>query len=89
MVKIMWALINEPTEADMLNLVKERIVQEFLISSATKTFEALRTCAMACCLVSRELKSRKQDDGSNSGQLKAAMGVGMGDALDYTIDTTG
>lgn len=44
---------------------------------------------MACCLVSRKLKSSKQDYWTNSGQLKAAMGDDVGGAFDYTVEITG
>lgn len=89
-VKIKWSPSKDTTEAHLLNLVKERrvsgVLQLFSHQDIGSTKNSRHGLLFGVC---RKLKSRKQDDGSNPGQLKAAMGDGFGCALDYTIEMTG
>lgn len=89
-VKIKWSPINDTTEAHMLKLVKERrvsgVIQLFSHQDVGSTKNLRHGLLFG---VSRKFKSSKQDDGSNSGKLKAAMVDCVGGALDYTIETTG
>lgn len=87
-VKIKWSPTKDTTEAHMLKLVKERRVSG--INQLFSHQDVGSTTNLRHGLLfgrSRKLRFSKQDDGSNSGQLKAAKGDGVGGALGYTIET--
>lgn len=86
-VKIKWSPTKDATEAHLLKLVKERKVSRVLQLFSHQDVGSTKNLRHGLLFgVSRKLKSSKQDDGSNSGQLNAD---GVGCALDSTIEITG
>lgn len=83
-VRVGWSPRNE---VKMLKLVKERKVSGVIQLFSHQDVDSTRNLHHGLRFgVFRRLKSSKQDDGAAS--MKAAMGGGVGGALDYTVETT-